>query len=50
LVTAKAGGHLPGAWKWVSIEPELCPTCNPWFLGPVNVVVTLGNAIVISVT
>jgi hypothetical protein len=33
---------------WVSIEPELWPTCKPWFPGPANVVVVvmLGRAIV----
>jgi hypothetical protein len=35
---------------WVWIEPELYPTCNPWFPGPVNVVVTLGKAIALYVT
>jgi hypothetical protein len=49
-VRAEAGGHLPGAWMWVWIEPELYPTCNPRFPGPVNVVVTLGKAIALYIT
>jgi hypothetical protein len=36
---------LPGTWKWVSMEPELCPICNPWFPGPVNVTLALESAI-----
>ena len=35
---------------WVWIKPELYPTCNPRFPGPVNVVVTLGRAIALYVT
>jgi hypothetical protein len=35
---------------WVWIEPELYPTCNPWFPGPVNVLMTLGKAIALYVT
>jgi hypothetical protein len=38
-------GHLPEGWMWVSMEPELCPTCNPRFPGPVNVMLALGQAI-----
>ena len=26
---------------WVSIKPELWPTCKPWFPGPANVVVVV---------
>ena len=28
------------------IEPELYPTCSPWLLSPVNMVLMLGKAIV----
>jgi hypothetical protein len=35
---------------WVWMEPELYPTCSPRFPGPVNVVVTLGEAIALYVT
>jgi hypothetical protein len=49
-VRAEAGGHLPGAWMWVWIEPELFPTCNPRFPGPVNVEVTRREAIALYVT
>jgi hypothetical protein len=38
-------GHLLGAWMWVSMEPELCPICNPRFPGPVNVTLALESAI-----
>jgi hypothetical protein len=39
--------HLPaGMWKWLSIEPELYPTCSPWLLSPSNLVVMLGKVIV----
>jgi hypothetical protein len=38
-------GHLPGAWMWVSMEPELYPICNPRFPGPVNVTLALESAI-----
>jgi hypothetical protein len=30
---------------WVSMEPELCPICNPRFPGPVNVTLALESAI-----
>jgi hypothetical protein len=35
---------------WVSIEPELYPTCNASFRSPVNVVVMLELAIVLHLT
>jgi hypothetical protein len=44
LVRAEAGGHLPGAARWIA--PELCPICSPWLLSPANVMLVLGKAIV----
>jgi hypothetical protein len=44
LARAEAGGHLPGAARWIA--PELCPICSPWLLSPANVMLVLGKAIV----